>query len=169
MDKTIKTLQDALTYQVQGLLYAEQKIREAFQSCNHHLESEDVKHALEDYADNAGNVSIKLDRIFNYLLIEPIARKNEVILKMIEETQFLLTYAARPHLKDILMVGCMKNINAYKTVNLRNCYLMAVELELDTVADLLQQMLEWELATGKRLAALSIHEFNKLNGPFQAK
>jgi ferritin-like metal-binding protein YciE len=168
MRKTIKTLQDALTYQVQGLLYAEQKIGEAFKTCSHHLGSEDVKDALEDYVDNAGNVTIKLDRIFNYLLIEPIARKNEVILTMIEETQFLLTYTAHQHLKDILMIGCIKNINAYKTVNLQNCYLMAVELELDTVADLLQQILEWELAVGKRLASLSIHEFNKLNGPAKA-
>ena len=100
---------------------------------------------------------------------EPARHKNEVVVKMMDETHHLLSYASSPHLKDILMIGCIQNINAYKTAGYRNAFLFAVELELDTAADLVQQMLDWELATGKRLSALSIHEFNKLNSSLKTK
>jgi hypothetical protein len=81
---------------------------------------------------------------------------------MIDETQHLLTYATSPHLRDILMIGCIKNINAYKTAIYQMSYLIAVELEMDTPADLIQQILEWELSTCKSLAGLSIREFNNI-------
>jgi hypothetical protein len=43
---------------------------------------------------------------------------------------------------------------------------MAAELELDTVTDLLQQILEWETATGKSLSTVSISEFNKIGSGY---
>jgi len=39
---------------------------------------------------------------------------------------------------------------------------MAVELQMDTPADLIQQILEWELNTCKSLGGLSIREFNNI-------
>ncbi|HEU5292158.1 MAG TPA: DUF892 family protein [Cyclobacteriaceae bacterium] len=169
MNTAIKTLHDALNYQLQGLLYAERKIREEFNRCSTHLHSDEVKTALQKYIDNADNVQLKLERVFSYLMLEPVARKNEVINKMIEETQHQLTYASSVNLKDVMMIGCIKNINAYKTASFQTCYLMAAELELETAADLMQEILEWELATGKQLSELFIHEFNRLYNPAKAR
>jgi ferritin-like metal-binding protein YciE len=219
MTKPIKTLQDALTYQLQGLLQAERKIAEAFTRFSDQISSAEVKELVQGYVTNTDNVACKLDRSFNYLMMEPVVRKNEVVNKMIDETEYLLAYTAPPYLKDIVMIGCLENINAYKAsaiqtaylmmepvvrknevVNkiideteyllaytappylkdivmigcleninaykasaIQTAYLMAVELELDTVADLLQQILRWEMVTCKELTDLSIHEFNKLN------
>jgi len=163
MSKKIKTLQDALSYQLLGLLYSEKKVSEEFNNCSHHVTSSDVKTVIKNYVDNAENVTLKLERIFGYLMLDPVPRKNEVINKMIDETQYLLTYATSPDLKDILMISCMKNINAYKTASYQSCYLMAVELELDAAADLLQEILTWETATGKSLGTISISAFNTIN------
>lgn len=162
MKKTIKTLQDALSYNLQGMLYAEDKVGEEFKKCRHHLSSDEVKKVIQSYLNNAENVKLKLQRVFNYLMIERAKRRNDVIDKMIDETQHLLTYASSPHLKDILMIGCIKNINAYKTACYQSSYLMAIELEMDTPADLIQQVLEWEVTIGKSLNGLSIHEFNHI-------
>jgi ferritin-like metal-binding protein YciE len=162
MNKTIGTLQDALSYQLQGMLYAEDKLCDEFKACRHHITSPEVKSVIQAYIENTENVKLKLDRVFNYLMIEPERRKNAVITKMIDETQHLLTYTSSPHLKDILMIGCIKNINAYKTASYQTSYLMAVELQMDTPADLIQQVLEWEVNTGKALTKLSIVEFNNI-------
>jgi ferritin-like metal-binding protein YciE len=163
MTKPIKTLQDALTYQLQGLLQAERKIAEAFTRFSDQISSAEVKELVQGYVTNTDNVACKLDRSFNYLMMEPVVRKNEVVNKIIDETEYLLAYTAPPYLKDIVMIGCLENINAYKASAIQTAYLMAVELELDTVADLLQQILRWEMVTCKELTDLSIHEFNKLN------
>jgi ferritin-like metal-binding protein YciE len=169
MNKTIKTLHDALAYHLQRLLYAERKIREEFKPYSHHISSDNVKGVTQGYINNANNVELKLDRVFNYLMLEPIAVKNEIIDKMVEETQHLLTYTSTSYLKDILMIGCIKNINAYKTASFQTAYLMALEMELGTPADLIHQILEWELAMGKQLYVCSIHEFNTLNDSARVK
>lgn len=163
MNKTIGTLQDALSYQLQGMMYAEDKVKDEFRRCSHHITSAEVRKVIEEYIDNAVNVKLRLDRVFNYLMVEPVSRKNDVITKMVEETQFLLTGTSSAHLKDIMMIACIKNINAYKTAIYQTSYLIAVELQMDTPADLIQQILEAEVSTGKGLAGLSIREFNNIN------
>lgn len=161
MKTIIHTLQDALAFSLQGLLYTEKKVKEEFRSCSHQISSEALKVEIRNYIDTERSKLLKLDRIFNYLMQEPMPRKNEIINRLIDETHQLLSYANTPHLKDILMISCIMNINAYKISSYRTAYLFSIELELDTASDLLQQILEWELETGKSLGNLAIEEFNK--------
>ena len=163
MKAKFNTIQDALVYQLQGLLYAENKVRDQFNTCESEISSDQLKTELDKYTDQAGEKTLKLQRAFNYLMQDPQKQKNEVINKLIKETRHMLGYAIDIHLKDVLLVTCFQNINAYKTATYRTAYLFAVELGLDTVADLLQQILEWEVETGKTLNSLSIHEFNRIN------
>lgn len=169
MKRTINTLHEALADQLQGLFYTETKVKDEFQICKQQITSPELKAEIQLYVDDADNKLKKLDRIFNYLMQEPAPRRNEVIVKMIEETHRLLNYTSSAHLRDILMVGCIQNVNAYKIASYKTAYLFALELELDTAADLVQQILEWELATSKTLATLSIHEFNKVNSSVKTK
>jgi ferritin-like metal-binding protein YciE len=163
MKNIIHTLQEALAYQLKGLIYAETKVRDEFEICSHQITSPELKAEIQRYVGNRNYKLQKLDRIFNYLMQEPGLRKNEVIARMIEETHYLVSLTSSGHLRDILMVGCIQNINAYKIASYKTVYLYTLELELDTAADLAQQILEWELETSKTLSALSIHEFNKVN------
>lgn len=160
MKTSITTFEDALAYQLQGLYYAETKIREEFETCKSQITSGEVKAQLTRYIGSAEDKLSKLKRIFNYLL-KPLERKNEVINKLLEETQHMLTYATSPHLKDIMMVSCMQNINAYKLAGYKTAYLFAMELEMDTVADLIREIIAWERDTSKVLGELSLMEFNK--------
>ncbi len=163
MKKSISTLQDALIDQLQGLYNGEIRVRDEMNNCAREITSPDLKALIKEYTANSDDKLQKLDRIFNYLMKEPTGGKSEVINDMIAETHRLLASASSPHLKDILMIACLQTINAYKASTYRTAYLFAVELELDTAEDLIQQILEWELATGKSLSTLSVHEFNKLN------
>ncbi|WP_160118568.1 YciE/YciF ferroxidase family protein [Chryseotalea sanaruensis] len=163
MKNKISTLQDALAYQLQGLFFAEDEIRNELTTCIQQIRSIEVRNEIDHYVKTANEKLQKLERIFTYLMQESNPRKNDVVSKMIHETHHLLKLTSSAHLKDILMISCVQNINSYKTASYKSAYLFAVELELDTAIDLIQQILEWELATGKRLALLSIHEFNKLN------
>jgi ferritin-like metal-binding protein YciE len=77
----------------------------------------------------------------------------------------MLSATTSPHLRDILAIGCLQNINAYKIAGYRSAYMFAVEMELDTPTDLLQQILEWEIDSSKTLSALAIEEFNNAQQP----
>lgn len=160
MKKSITTLQDALTYQLQGLFYAETRVQEEFAICSAQITSEQVKAQITKYIESADNKILKLRRVFNYLM-EPLQRKNEVINKLIEETHKMLDCTSPAHLKDILMITCIQNINAYKIAGYKTAYLFSAELELATATDLIQEILDRELETRSALNDLSIMEFNR--------
>ena len=161
MKKNIHTLQDTLAFQLQGLYFAEKLLKEEFRECSHEINSKKLKEQINAYASDAENKLLKIDRIFNYLMQEPEPRRNKVIVKLLKETKDMLAFTDSPHLKDIIIVGCLQNINAYKISSLKTAYMFTVELELDTAADLLQQILEWELEMAKALSNLAIEEFNR--------
>jgi len=146
MKRTIDSLQNALAYQLQGLLDAETRLKEELSVCTQQVTSTELKAEIQRYFEDADNKLQKLDRIFSYLMQQPVRRKNQVIVKMIEETHHLLKFTSSAQLRNVLMVGCIKNINAYKIASYKTAYLLMVELELDTATDLVQEILEWEIA-----------------------
>jgi ferritin-like metal-binding protein YciE len=161
MKTKIKSLNDALTFLLEGLYYAEPKIADEFPTCCGKIISVRLQEAVRSYTDSAQNKLLKLDRVFNYLMKDPEARQNKVIDELIDETRHMLSSTATETLKDVLTIGCIQNINAYKIASYKSAYLLAVELELDTATDLLQQVLEWEIETSRVLTNLSIEEFNQ--------
>lgn len=166
--KKLKTLEDALKYQLQGLYFTEKKVQEEFAECRPLITSGDIRTELTKYIESADSKLLKLERIFNYVLENDLERKNEVISQMLDETHNLVTLASSAQLRDILMITCAQTINAYKTASYRTAYLLAMELELDTAADLLHEIIGWELQTGEMLSTLVIEEFNKANQAHRA-
>ena len=166
MKTTIHSTQEALAFQLQGLYYIESKVSGELKHCIDHITSNKVKNQITKYASDSESKFLKLERIFDYLMYEPLNRKNEVVSKMLLETYQMLSYKSSPHLKDMLIVSCAQNINAYKISGYRTAYLLAVEVDLDPVIDLLQQILESELETETVLATLAIEEFNEVQPAF---
>lgn len=162
MKKSITTLHDALCYTLQGLYFTEEKIKKEFSSCRKNITGSGLKSELDKYVESADNKLLKLQRAFGYLTQDTVSRKNEVITKMLDETHRLLSSSTSTQLKDILMLSCLQNISSYKISAYKTAFLFALELELDTVADLIQQILEWETETGKHLSPLALEMFNKI-------
>lgn len=169
MKTTINSLQNALAFQLQGLHYTETKVLEEINTCSHHLTSPKLKTEISKYMESAKDKILKLERIFNYLMQESVSRKNTVIIELLRETEQMLSIADASHLKDILMISCIQNINAYKISSYKTAYLFSVELELDIVADLLQLILEWEVETSNVLGILAIEEFNVIQDSDKVK
>ncbi len=78
MKKKIKTLHDALAFQLAGLYYAETVVRKEMKSCSEHLFLPKLKREIKKYLESADGKLLKLERVFNYLMLEPVGRKNKV-------------------------------------------------------------------------------------------
>lgn len=129
MKTKINTLSDALAFLLQGLYFIETKLKDEFPAFCNEITSARIRNEINNYTTSADNKLLKLERVFNYLLKEPLARPNAVVNGLINETHQMLASTASSHLKDILSIGCIQNINAYKISNYRFAYLIAVELE----------------------------------------
>lgn len=160
--ETISSVHDTLCHILQDLFGAEQKFCEAFRKPAFQLSSQDLKIHMTDYMEESVNKVLRLERIFNYLMKEPLRHRNDVVVSMIDCARRLTEHTTTPHLKDIIVINCVENINAYKISAYKTAYLIAAELELDTACDLLQQSLESEMAVRKTLYNLAISEFNRL-------
>ncbi|SKC83440.1 YciE/YciF ferroxidase family protein [Ohtaekwangia koreensis] len=164
MKKSILTVQDVFTLLLQEMYFTEDRFRHELASYISQVTSVTLKEEMNRYAESTQYKLLKLERIFNYLFNESSSRKSEVIEKMIAETNTILQVADSGCMKDILMMGCIQNVNAYKTASYRTACLFSVVLELDTVGDLLQQILKWEKQAGDALALLASREFCRLTG-----
>jgi ferritin-like metal-binding protein YciE len=161
MKTKINSMNDALAFLLQGLYFTETKLKEEFPLCCRKVTSMKIRSEIEHYTGSADDKMLKLERVFNYLMKEPLTRKNAAVNDLMEETHQMLASTTSSHLRDILTIGCVQNINAYKIATYRSAYMFAVEMELDTATDMLQQILEWEIDTQKALSALAIQEFNQ--------
>jgi ferritin-like metal-binding protein YciE len=165
MKNKINSVEDAFVYHLQQLIYTESRIKNGIFSEGIAAASPRIKQELRDYADSSYSKLLKLERIFNYLMREPDEIKSALLMQMMGETVNVIHQTSSHTLKDILIVNAFRTINAIKASNYKNAYLFSVELELDTPADLLQQILEWEIASGKTLSRLTIAEFNNIALP----
>lgn len=158
--KKINSVQDALAFLLEGLYYSEVKLKDEFRGCCAKLSSPHLILEINHYTSTCETNLLKLERIFNYLMQEPVLRKNGVVDQLMEATHQTLLSVKNIHLRDILTLACIQNINAFKISSYRSAYMLAVELEVDTVTDLIQQMLEYEVAQQTIIAQLYIKEFN---------
>ncbi len=165
MKTKINSLNDALAFLLQGLYYTETRLKEEFPSCCSEITSRKIQREIDNYTGSADDKMLKLERVFNYLMTEPLSRKNAAINDLMNETYQILSATTSTHLRDILAIGCLQNINSYKITGYRSAYMFAVEIELDTATDLLQQILEWEIDSSKSISALAIEEFNNAQRP----
>jgi ferritin-like metal-binding protein YciE len=161
MKAIVKSNNDALAFLLQGMYYTETTLREVLPSCLKTISSDQVKSLCDSYSASAGNKLLKLERAFNYLMTEPLTRKNDAVHYMASEMREILSATPLPHLRDMLSIGYLQNINTYKISCYRSAYLFAIELELDVVADLVEQILGWELETSHVLSQLAIDEFTR--------
>lgn len=158
--KNIHSVQDALAFMLEGIYYSEVQLKHELRGCCGKLSSSSLIVEIEQYAANAEYNILKLERIFNYLMREPILHKNGVVDQMLKNTHQVLASVKNNYLRNILTISCVQNINGFKISSYRSAYMLAVELELDTVADLIQQMLEGETARTVAISGVFITEFN---------
>jgi len=159
--KTIHSVSDALAYTLGNLHHSEQLMRDHFRSLASKLTSPSLAVQLEEQVCGCENNLLKLERVFNYLMQDPVACNRDAMAQLINETLKLTASVHNHYLKDVLIIGGIQNIQAVKISNYRMAYMLATELELDTVVDLIQQIVEQETEATKALSNLFIYRFNK--------
>lgn len=157
--KKISNLNDALTFLLRRLYDAEGMLKDSIQKCSKNVKSEMLKAELLDYAETTRNKIIKLERAFNYLMKEPAGEKNVILRKMISDTHDMLKIVTSDETRDVMLLSCIQSINQYKMAGYRTALAFSIELQLDTVADFLHEIVEWERKS-ERVFSKIILEYN---------
>lgn len=161
MKKAIAKLEDILSLELQSLYDGEKILKEEIQTILAYTESEILRTVLMKYAESSDHKRLKLDRMFSYLMEEPLSRTNTVMSKLFEETLLRVKHSISGKIRSLALISGLQLINHYKITAYKTALMYSLELELDTVSDLLHQIIEWERKTERALAELSNKEFCK--------
>lgn len=160
MEKSIKTLQHALTLDLQQLYNGETQLRESISAVLHQIRSEPLKTILVQYCESSNHKRLTIDRMLSYLSSGPGTNVNEIIDKLMGELQNKVLCCSEDIL-DLLIIPVLQQICYYKISAYRSAMTIAMELEFEEVAELIQQIIEWERTTDRSLMELAYREFSK--------
>jgi ferritin-like metal-binding protein YciE len=158
--KTISTLEDALTMELENLYSSEEKLRDSFSKIEKIIHSEELRDIIHRYTESCDSKRLKIQRVFGYLHHEPHLYSSHVIDELISESVQRLKFAQDPDVQEQILINCLERIITYKTCTYEASLRYAEELELDIAADHLAAIIQWERQTKKELTELSAHLFN---------
>jgi ferritin-like metal-binding protein YciE len=161
MKPVLNNLNEALSYQLEGMYDAEKKLQKALPDCFNAATSQTLKNEIKKYFESTQDKRLKLKRIFSYLLVQPFNRKNNVIDKMLEDCQAISRQTNAKALRDAMLIGHLQEINHYKISSYGTAKAFASLMELQHVADLLGEVIAWEKETDQILTKIAMKEVNE--------
>jgi ferritin-like metal-binding protein YciE len=160
MKNAIRTLGDVLAVEIQSLYCGEASLKRKLEEIISAAPSKRLQEILQKYSESSADKQLKLDRILYYLMVEPSSQVNTIIDKLLDETLHRTKYIVSDEIKTRVIISDFEQINHFKITAYKTALLYSLELELDTVSDLLNQIIEWERKTRKALNDLYLEEFN---------
>ena len=162
MKKVITKLEDVLALKLQDLYAGEIHIKEKVVELIPYADCARLQEILKKYTDSSDHKRLKLERMFSYLMLEPVIPDHSIIERLLAESVQKSKHVQDTKVKTLLLISDFQQINHFKITAYKTALLYALELELDPVADLLHQIVEWERKTEKVLAELCLQEFSKV-------
>lgn len=154
MKKKVSNLHQALTFHLEGLYDVEKRLQKEIPKCAERVSSPVLQQIMKSYAKGSKERRLKLKRIFTYLLAGPYGRRCRVIDRMLKEAHETLDMVSADDLRDIMFQSCMQAIVHYKISSYNSAMAFALELDLNEVGDLLEEILETERETVRKLNGL---------------
>ncbi|HEY5749851.1 MAG TPA: DUF892 family protein [Chryseolinea sp.] len=168
MKNPLTNLHEALVYQLEGLYDAEKRLQKAMPILKHKVMLPALQTAIIRYGEQASDKRTKLKRAFSYLGCGPFGRKNRIMHDFLKNTLELCEHTSADRIRDAMAIACLKNISQYKLADYGTALGFAIALELDTVSDLLHEMISWEKETADALEDLRIAQLSAKPGPIVA-
>lgn len=162
MKTKLHSLFDLLAYVLRGLHVVETKLIHDFGLRADQITSTLVRSEIDGYLGGLHENLLGIEQIFSYLMTNKVERKDHVVQELIHEFNQLFSDTDQSPMKDIFIVSSVRSISAYKKSLYHTAYQITVELELETLAGILQRVLEKEESACERLDKLTLTQFTNV-------
>ena len=155
------SLRELLIEELSDLQSAEKQLVVALPKMAKAASSENLRTAFEDHLEETKGHVTRLDQIFEELGEKPKRKKCKAMEGLIEEGKEVIEEEGLPEVKDAALIGAAQRVEHYEMAGYGTSRALAETLSLSNVADLLQQTLDEEGATNKKLNDLATSEINE--------
>jgi ferritin-like metal-binding protein YciE len=161
MSKSIKSLNDTLAFQLEGVYDVVKRLQADLISAKRLVADPEMRHAFAKYSEDLNDQRLKLKRIFSYVLSGPYGRKSISIDHVIARMEEISDLDALPRLRDVALSTALQSMVSYLIATYTQARYIAMRLDLSKVVQLIDEILDTEEAFYQKLKGLSSAQINE--------
>jgi ferritin-like metal-binding protein YciE len=151
----LESMQDLYLEELRDIYNAEQQIISALPKMAEGASNPELRAAFEEHLEVTRQQVGRLETIFKDLSQKPTGKKCKGMEGLIEEGQEMLKEGRDPDVLDAALIGAAQRVEHYEIAAYGTVRNYARQLGFDRHVDLLQQTLDEEGETDKRLTSLA--------------
>jgi ferritin-like metal-binding protein YciE len=151
----LNSLQDLFEHELQDLYDAEHQLTEALPKMAKGASSRELKTAFDEHLSQTKNQIKRLEHVFAAFEMVPKRKTCEAMKGLLKEGSQMLEEEAEPVVKDAGLIAAAQRVEHDEMAGYGTLRSMAYQLGHQDAAQLLQETLDEEEATDKRLSQLA--------------
>jgi ferritin-like metal-binding protein YciE len=151
----LNNLQDLFIHELRDLFSAEQQLLTALPKMVQAASSDDLREAFSHHLDQTRNHVTRLDRVFGQLDITGAGEECKAMKGLISEGEDVINANGHSAVKDAALIAAAQRVEHYEIAGYGTARTHAQNLGLDDVASQLQETLDEEGETNKKLTDLA--------------
>lgn len=151
----LNNMEDLFVHELKDLYSAEQQLIEALPKMASAASSTVLREAFEQHLSQTRNHVDRLDRIFSMMNASRDGHECKGMKGLIEEGEEVLKMQGDAAAKDAALIGAAQRVEHYEIAGYGTARTHAEQLNYDDVADLLQDTLDEEGETNKKLTKIA--------------
>ncbi|PWC38358.1 ferritin-like domain-containing protein [Azospirillum sp. TSO22-1] len=156
-----KTMQDLLLEEMRDIYHAEKQILKALPKLARKVQSETLSAAFLEHAEQTQGQIERLEQCFEEIDARTRGKPCEAMKGLIEEAQEILEMGMAPEVTDAALIAAAQKVEHYEIASYGTLHAYAQGCGLDRVARLLEETLNEEKETDRRLNTLAINDVNR--------
>jgi ferritin-like metal-binding protein YciE len=160
MSLKFESLRDLLLQELRELYSAENQLLKAIPQMESRANSQDLKQSFNRHLGETQGHVRRLEQVFERLGEQPKEETCEAMEGLISDGQAYVKANAEEHVRDAALIAAAQRIEHYEIASYGTARTLALCLEDTSCADLLQQTLNEESQTDKKLTELAEAHIN---------
>jgi ferritin-like metal-binding protein YciE len=157
----METLKEMFEETLKDVYFAENAILKALPRMAEKAQSEELKAALSEHWEETKEQVGRLDKIFKMLGSKAEGKECPALKGLVQETEELMSEATNPEVLDAGLIGCAQAVEHYEMARYGTLKAWAEQLEMEDVAELLEETLDEEKAADEKLSELAYGGLNE--------
>jgi ferritin-like metal-binding protein YciE len=162
LTRDIGSMNDLFVYHLKDIYYAEKRIVKSLPTMIEKARSAELRKGFEKHLGETKNHVARLEQVFRQHGVEPATQKCAAIDGILDEAEEVAGEVKDENVMDAALIAAAQAVEHYEMTRYGTLVAWAKELGRADCAALLQQTLEEEKATDRKLTQLAESRLNKL-------
>lgn len=157
---TLNTFDELFVEQLQDLYDAEQRLTKALPKMAAAASDQALKTAFQEHLRQTEGQVSRLEQVFQIIGVPAKSKTCEAMKGLISEGEEIISASGDPNVKDAGLIAAAQRVEHYEIAGYGSARTFAQRLGRQDAARLLQQTLDEEAATDKKLTSLAEQSIN---------